>query len=198
MSRNISISRSHPNVAKERWPRQEGRIDEESILKIMTEQQQKEKKASRLKKRIDQDLKDALKNKDSVKLNVLRMLKSEIRYKEIDLGSELSDDEVILVLSSSIKKRKDSIQQFEKGGRDDLVSKERAELDIIQKYMPEQLSKEDLSQIITQAIEEVNATGPSDLGKVMKQIMPNIRGKADGKIVNQLVSSRLDAISEKE
>jgi uncharacterized protein YqeY len=198
MSRNISISRSHPNVAKERWPRQEGRIDEESILKIMTEQQQKEKKASRLKKRIDQDLKDALKNKDSVKLNVLRMLKSEIRYKEIDLGSELSDDEVILVLSSSIKKRKDSIQQFEKGGRDDLVSKERAELDIIQKYMPEQLSKEDLFQIITQAIEEVNATGPSDLGKVMKQIMPNIRGKADGKIVNQLVSSRLDAISEKE
>jgi hypothetical protein len=164
----------------------------------MTEQQQKEKKDSRLKKRIDQDLKDALKNKDSVRLNVLRMLKSEIRYKEIDLGSELSDDEVISVLSSSIKKRKDSIQQFEKGGRDDLVSNERAELDIIQKYMPEQLSEEDLYQIITRAIEEVNATDPSDLGKVMKQIMPQIRGKADGKIVNQLVSSRLEAISEKE
>jgi uncharacterized protein YqeY len=163
----------------------------------MTEQQ-KEKEASRLKKRIDQDLKAALKNKDSVRLNVLRMMKSEIRYKEIDLGSELSDDEVILVLSSSIKKRKDSIQQFEKGGRDDLVSKERAELDVIHKYMPEQLTEEELSEIISQAIGEVNATGPSDLGKVMKQIMPNVRGKADGKKVNQLVSSRLDAISEKE
>ena len=149
--------------------------------------------ASSLKQRIDQDTREALKKRDSDRLSVLRMLKSEIKYKEIDKGSELSDDEVISVLSSSIKKRKDSIQQFEKGGRDDLVSREKAELEVIFKYLPEQLTEEELSQIISQAIDEVNATGVSDLGKVMKVIMPKVKGRADGKIVNQMVSSQLSA-----
>ncbi len=147
--------------------------------------------ASSLKQRIDQDIKEALKSKDSVRVNVLRMLKSEIKYKEIDKGSELSDDEVISVLSSSIKKRKDSIQQFEKGGRDDLASREKAELELVFKYLPEQLTEEELSQIISQAIEELNATGVPDLGKVMKVIMPKVKGRADGKRVNQMVSSQL-------
>ena len=147
--------------------------------------------ASSLKQKIDQDTKEALKKKEPLRLNVLRMLKSEIRYKEIDLGSELSDDEVIAVLSSSIKRRKDSIQHFEKGGRDDLVSQEKAELDVIYKYMPEQLTDEKLSEIISQAIKETNATDSSDLGKVMKQVMPEVRGRADGKKVNQMVSSQL-------
>jgi uncharacterized protein YqeY len=147
-----------------------------------------------LKQKIDHDAKEALKNKDPLKLGVLRMLKSEIRYKEIDKDSELSNDEVISVLSSSIKRRKDSIVQFGKGGRDDLVSQEKAELEVISGYMPEQLTEEKLSQIIRQAIEEANATGPSDLGKVMKLIMPQVKGKADGKMVNQMVSSRLQSI----
>jgi len=147
--------------------------------------------ASLLKQRIDQDIKVALKSKDTVRVNVLRMLKSEIKYREIDKGSELSDDEVISVLSSSIKKRKDSIQQFEKGGRDDLVAREKAELELIFKYLPEQLTEEELSQIISQAIKEVNAAGASDLGKVMKVIMPKVKGRADGKRVNQMVSSQL-------
>ena len=151
-----------------------------------------------LKQRIDQSLKEALKSKDSLKLSVLRMLKSEIRYKEIDKGSELTNDEVIWVLSSSIKKRKDSIEQFEKGGRDDLVSKEKAELEVVWEYMPEQLSEEKLSQIILQAIKESNASGPSDLGKIMKIIMPQVKGKADGKMVNQLVSSHLSAKANPE
>lgn len=146
---------------------------------------------SSLKQRIDQDTKEALKNRDSLRLNVLRMLKSEIKYKEIELGSELSDDEVISVLSSSVKKRKDSIQQFEKGGRDDLASKEKAELELVLKYLPEQLTEEELSQIINQAIKETNAIGSSDLGKVMKQVMPKVRGRAVGKKVNQMVSSQL-------
>jgi uncharacterized protein YqeY len=151
--------------------------------------------ASSLKQRIEQDTRDALKKRDSERLSVLRMLKSEIKYKEIDKGFELSDDEVISVLSSSIKKRKDSIQQFEKGGRDDLASREKAELELIFKYLPEQLTEEELSQIISQAIEEVNATGISDLGKVMKVIMPKVKGRADGKIVNQMVSSQLSVDS---
>jgi len=163
----------------------------------MTDQEKKEGDSS-LKRRIDQDLKDALKSKDSLKLSVLRMLKSEIKYKEIEKRSELSDDDVILVLSSSMKKRKDSIQQFEKAGRDDLASREKTELEVVLKYMPEQLTQEELLQIVSQAIKEVDATGPSDLGKVMKQVMPNVRGKADGKKVNQLVSSQLQAISNQQ
>ena len=153
---------------------------------------------SSLKKRIDQNMKEALKSKDSVRLGVLRMLKSEIRYREIDKGSELTDDDVISVLSSAIKRRKDSIQQFEKGGRDDLVSKEKQELAVVTEYMPRQLSPEELSQIVSQAISEEGATGPSDLGKVMKLIMSKVRGRADGKLVNQMVSSQLQSISEAE
>ena len=153
----------------------------------MTAQAKPEGESS-LKRRINQDAKEALKSKDTLTLNVLRMLKSEIRYKEIERGSELSDDDVISVLSSAIKKRKDSIQQFEKGGRDDLASKEKEELAVVTKYMPEQVSEEELSQIISQAISEEGATGATDLGKVMKLVMPKVRGRADGKKVNQMVS----------
>ena len=150
--------------------------------------------ASALKQRIDQDTKEALKKKNNLRLNVLRMLKSEIGYKEIEKGSELSDDEVISVLCSSVKKRKDSIEQFEKGGREDLVAREKAELEEILKYLPKQLTEEELCRIISQAIKEVDATGPSDLGKVMKQVMPEVLGRADGKRVNQLVSSQLQSM----
>lgn len=163
----------------------------------MTDQAKPEGESS-LKRRINQDAKEALKSKDTLTLSVLRMLKSEIRYKEIERGSELSDDDVISVLSTAIKKRKDSIQQFEKGGRDDLASKEKEELAVVIKYMPEQVSEEELSQIISQAISEEGATGASDLGKVMKLVMPKIRGRADGKKVNQMVSSQLQSISEAE
>ena len=163
----------------------------------MTDQAKPEGESS-LKRRINQDAKEALKSKDTLTLSVLRMLKSEIRYKEIERGSELSDDDVISVLSTAIKKRKDSIQQFEKGGRDDLASKEKEELAVVIKYMPEQVSEEELSQIISQAISEEGATGASDLGKVMKLVMPKVRGRADGKKVNQMVSSQLQSISEAE
>jgi uncharacterized protein YqeY len=151
---------------------------------------------SPLKREIDRDLKEALKRRDSLRLSVLRMLKSDIRYKEIERRSELSDDEIISVLSSSIKKRKDSIQQFEKGEREDLASREKAELEVISKYLPEQLTEEELSNIISQAIEEAGATGPSNLGMVMKEVMPKIKGRADGKKVNQMVSSQLQKMSD--
>ena len=153
---------------------------------------------SPLKREIDRDLKEALKKRDSLRLNVLRMLKSDIRYKEIEKRSKLSDDEIISVLSSSIKKRKDSIQQFEKGEREDLASREKAELDVISKYLPQQLTQEELWDIISQAIEEAGAAGPSSLGTVMKAVMPKIKGRADGKKVNQMVSSQLQKMSDSE
>jgi len=160
----------------------------------MNDQLKKEEDSS-LKKKIDQDLKEALKKKDAVTLSVLRMVKSEIGYKEIEKGSTLSDDEAVMVLSSSMKKRKDSIEQFEKGGREDLASRERMELEVLCKYLPEQLTEAKLAEIVKQTIVELKATGPSNLGMVMKQVMQKVRGKADGKMVNQLVSSQLQKIT---
>jgi uncharacterized protein YqeY len=161
----------------------------------VTSQPEAEEKRS-LKSKIDQDIKEALKARNNLKLGVLRMLKSEIKYKEIDKGSELSDDEVISVLSSSIKKRKDSIEQFEKGGREDLVSQEKAELEVVMGYMPEQLGEDELIRIIQQAIQETNAGGPADLGKVMKSIIPQVKGRADGKLINRLVAFQLQSFSD--
>jgi uncharacterized protein YqeY len=149
-----------------------------------------------IKDRITEDMKKAMVARDEVKLRVTRLLKSEIRYKEIEKGAELSDEDVITVLSSSIKRHKDSIEQFKKGGREDLVAQEISELEIIWEYMPKQLEEEELSQIVNEAIREVNASAPSDLGKVMKLVMPKVKGRADGKKVNELVSFKLSSMSE--
>jgi len=144
-----------------------------------------------LKERIDQDMRMAQKSGEKLKLSLTRLLKSDIRYKEIDKGKELSDEEVLEVLTSSAKKHRDSIEQFRKGGREDLVKQEEDELKLILGYMPEQLSPEELGRIVEEAITEVGAEGEKDMGKVMKALMPKVRGKADGKAVSLLVSSRL-------
>jgi uncharacterized protein YqeY len=149
-----------------------------------------------IKDKITEDMKKALVAGDKVKLSVTRLLKSEIRYKEIEKGSQLSDDEVISVLSSSIKRHKDSIEQFEKGGREDLSASEKAELEIIWQYMPKQLEEEELSQIVDSAIEETGVLSPSDLGRVMKIVMPKVKGRADGAKVRELVSSKLQSRSQ--
>ena len=140
---------------------------------------------------MDADLIAAQKAGDKVKLGVLRVLKSEIRYKEIDLKHPLTDEETILVLSSSVKKRKESIAEFKKGNRPDLVSKEEAELAIVQFYLPAELTESELSDIVKSTIVEVGATSNADLGKVMKSLMPKVRGRADGKKVNALVAAHL-------
>jgi hypothetical protein len=144
-----------------------------------------------LKQRIDQDMRVALKSGDKLKLNITRLLKSDIRYKEIDKGKELSDEEVQEVLSSSAKKHRDSIEQFRKGGREDLVKKEEEELNLILGYMPAQLSQGEIEKLIEESIAEVGAEGEKDIGKVMKALMPKVKGKADGKTVNLLVTSKL-------
>lgn len=128
---------------------------------------------------------------DKLQIGVLRILKSEIRYKEIDLKHPLADEETLQVLSSSVKKRKESIEEFKKGNRPDLVSKEEAELVIVQRYMPAELSETELSEIIKSTIAEVGAASSTDLGRVMKSLMPKVRGRADGKKVNALVASYL-------
>jgi uncharacterized protein YqeY len=144
-----------------------------------------------LKEKITEDMKVAMKEGDKAKLNLIRMLRSEIRYKEIELGSELDDNGTIDVLSSAAKKRKEAIEEFKKGGREDLVAREEEELRIIFSYLPEQLSEQELLNLIDDSIAEVEAQSPMDVGKVMKVIMPKVKGRADGKKVNQMVSLKL-------
>lgn len=138
-------------------------------------------------KKIDEDMIKALKGGDKERLTVLRGLKSDIKYKQIEKKSELTDDEVIAVLNSCIKKRRDSIEMFKLGKRDDLVSQEEFGLKVIQQYVPEELSPEELTQIIRKAIEETGADSPAKVGLVMKAVMPYTKGRADGKLVNKIV-----------
>ncbi len=142
-------------------------------------------------KKIDEDLKKALKGGDKLKVTVLRGLKSDIKYRQIDKGEELTEDDVLGVLQGAAKKRRDSIEQFKLGKRDDLVDKESTELDIIKGYLPEQLSEDKIRELIAESIKETGADSPKMIGLVMKDLMPKIKGKADGKLVNKLVSEML-------
>ena len=121
------------------------------------------------------------------------MLKSGLHNREIDLKRELGEAEFLQLLSSMVKQRKDSIEQFEKGGRTDLVEKEKAELKVIEEFLPAQLSEADLDAAIAEAIREVGAAGIRDMGKVMKVLMPKVTGRADGKAVGEKVKARLSA-----
>jgi hypothetical protein len=140
---------------------------------------------------IDSDIKEALKSGQKEKLTVLRGLKSDLKYAQIDKGKELTEEDVIGVLSSAAKKRRDSIEQFQAGGRQDLVDSETFGLNIIEQYLPKQLSEDELRQIIKDAVAESGAESPQQIGLVMKVVMPKVKGKADGKVVNRLVSEIL-------
>jgi len=141
--------------------------------------------------KIDIELIKALKSGEKEKVVVLRGLKSDIKYKKIDKGEELTNEEVIAVLSLNTKKIRDSIEQFDKAGREDLVTKEKAALKIISEYLPEQLGEEELRGIVKQAVEESGAESPQQMGLVMKIVMPKIKGRADGKLVSKLATEFL-------
>jgi len=140
---------------------------------------------------IDRDMVKALKGGDKDRLTVLRGLKSDLKYKKIEIGEELTDEKAIEVLSSAAKRRRDSIEQFGKGGREDLVKKEEFELEVINSYLPKQLSEEELRQMAEAAIAEVGADSPKQMGQVMKLLVPRVKGRADGKLVNKLITELL-------
>ncbi len=141
--------------------------------------------------KIDDDYKTALKTSESLKVSVLRMLKSALKNRQIDKGRELSDDDILSVISTLCKQRKESIELFSKGGRTDLAEKESKELAILQLYLPRQLSLEELDNIILDSIKESSAQGLKDLGKVMRIVISKVKGAADGHIVNQRVKDIL-------
>lgn len=145
------------------------------------------------KEKIISEMVSAIKTKDKTRLSVVRMIKSSLHNKEIDLKRELNETELLQVLSSIVKQRKDSIEQFKKGGRVDLVEKEEAELKIVQEFMPDQMSEDEIVSEIETAIEEIGAVSVKEMGKVMKVLMPRLTGRADGKMVSEKVKAKLSA-----
>ena len=143
-----------------------------------------------LKQQLEQEMKDAMKAKDSFKLNVIRFLLAQIKNKEIDLRKPLNNDEIYKIIQTLVKQRKESIVFSEKAGRADLIEKEKAELSLLESYLPKALSDEEIIAIIKDVIKELNAT-QKDFGKVMKTLMPKIAGRADGAKVNELVKKLL-------
>ncbi|MFC3745447.1 GatB/YqeY domain-containing protein [Paenibacillus sp. GCM10012306] len=144
-----------------------------------------------LSDRLNEDMKQAMKSKDKFTLSTIRMVRSTIKYLEIDLKRTLDDSEVLDILSREIKQRKDALQEFETAGRDELAASTKAEIEIIIKYLPEQLSEEEIKVIVQQTIQETGASSKSEMGKLMSALMPKVKGRADGKLVNQVVQQFL-------
>jgi uncharacterized protein YqeY len=142
--------------------------------------------------KIESDLKTAIKKKDVVRLSVLRLVKAAISNKTIELKvNKLEDSDVIALMRKDVKRHLDSIEQFKKGGRDDLVKKEEAELIILKSYLPKEASPEEIKEFVKKTIQETGASGKKDFGKVMKQAMEKFKGAADGKTVSSIVNELL-------
>lgn len=141
--------------------------------------------------KLKQDMIEAMKAKDKERLTTIRMIKGDLDKEHIDKKREINDDLLIEVVNRGIKQRKDSIAEFEKGGREDLVEKTQAEIDILKSYLPEQLSEDEVLSIIDEAFQLVNPEGPRDMGKIMKEIQPKLKGRADMKHVSELIKSKL-------
>lgn len=145
-----------------------------------------------LEEKIMSDYKEAVKAKDSIRSSILSFLRSQFKYLAIEKRKDtLDDDEVISIIKKEIKKHQDSIEQFAKGNRQDLVDKETKELQILNTYLPKQLSGEEVKKIVEEAVKATAAQGPKDMGKVMKEVIAKIGQSADGKLVSDLVKARL-------
>ncbi|MEL7646738.1 MAG: GatB/YqeY domain-containing protein [Sedimentibacter sp.] len=141
-----------------------------------------------LKEKLMEDLKEAMKSKSKVKKDVVTMVRAAVKQREVDERVELADADIVDIIAKQIKQKKDSIPDFEKGNRQDLIDLTNEEIKILLEYLPPQLSDEELDSIVKQAIDETGAQTKKDLGKVMALIMPKVKGKADGKHVNEIVA----------
>lgn len=149
-----------------------------------------------LKERIDADLKDAMRAREELTTSVLRMLKSAVKYKEVEPGAKtLEDGGVLQIIGTLIKQRRDSVEQFRSGGRTDLAEKEEREIALLQRYLPQQLSADELLAEVKAAIAATSARGPKDMGAVMKALLPRVSGRAEGKAVSEAVKAQLAALS---
>ncbi len=144
-----------------------------------------------LKERLDQDMKQAMRDKAQLKLDTVRMLKSAIKYREIELMKPLDDAGIEGVIATEIKRRRDSVEQYKAGNRQDLADKEAAEIVILQAYLPQQLTEAEVRAKVDEVVKRVGAQGPKDMGAVMKALLPEVQGRAEGKLVSELVKARL-------
>lgn len=147
--------------------------------------------ASALLYQLLDDIKSAMKGREKDKLSALRYLHAEIKNVEINERREPTDDDVLNVIGRLVKQRQEAIEQFQKGGRDDLVAQERFQLDVYRTYQPAQLSETEIAELVEQVISATGASGKKDIGNVMKAIMPQVKGRAEGKVVNAIVSQKL-------
>lgn len=145
-----------------------------------------------MKEKILEDLKSAMKSQDKEKLSVIRMVKGTISLEEINKKIELSDDDIIAIIAKQIKTRKESIVDFEKGNRQDLVEQTKREIEILNQYMPQQFSEEEISNILNEIFDQVQPKGISDMGKVMKEASSRFKGRADMSSVSQMIKDRLN------
>ena len=148
-----------------------------------------------LEQQLMEDMKLAMKSGKKTEVDTIRMMRAQIKSAAIDKNDKLSETDLAQILQKEVKKRREAIELFQQGNREDLVKKEEAELEIISKYLPEQLSDSDLNKIISSTIESLQVSGEKDIGRVMGAVMPQVRGKADGKIVQQKVKDYLANLS---
>ena len=146
-----------------------------------------------LREKLDEDLKSAMRAKDSLRMNTVRALKSAVKYREIELMKPLDDAGILGVMATEIKRRRDSVEQYRAGNRADLADKEEAEIKILQEFLPQQLTPAEVEAKVIEVIARVGAQGPKDMGAVMKALLPEVQGRADGKVVSELVKQRLAA-----
>ena len=148
-----------------------------------------------LKEKLTADMKEAMKAREEgrQRLGVIRMVRGAIRQQEIDGQKERDDDAVLAVISKEVKQRRDSIEEFKKGGREDLVAQNEAEIAVLMAYLPQQMAEDEIRKLVQDSITATGASSPKEMGKVMKELMPKVNGRADGKRVNQIVRELLSA-----
>jgi uncharacterized protein YqeY len=144
-----------------------------------------------LEERLLEEMKQAMKTSDKTRLSTIRMIRSSSKNKEIELRRKLEDEDILKVIQGMVRKGEESLEQFQAGGRNDLVEKEKAEIEILKSFLPQPISQEEILKIIDETIQETQASSLKDLGKVMKTVIHRLGGKADGKVINQLVKERL-------
>lgn len=144
-----------------------------------------------MKEELLQDLKEAMRNKDTLKKDTITMLRAAILQFEKDNQKILNDDEICAIVAKEVKKRKESVKEYEEAGREDIAENLKKEVEILSKYLPEQLTEDEISNLVSQAIFESGATSPRDMGKVMSILRPKTAGKADGKLVSDIVKNKL-------
>jgi len=144
-----------------------------------------------LKERLLEDMKAAMRDKDIIRKNTIQMARSAVLQVEKDNKVTLDDDGIIEVLAKEVKKRRDSLPEYEKSGRQDLIDNLKVEIDVLLQYLPQQLTEEELEVIVKDVIQETGATSPKDIGKVMQSVLPTVKGRADGKMINQIVKKYL-------